>query len=66
MKTIMISMVASALLFTFGCDYDYGKYGKEKTESNSEQTPAEEASPKQFNRIILGYFFDFALKCLIA
>ena len=46
MKTIMISIVASALLFTFGCDYDYGKYGKEKTESNSEQTPAEEASPK--------------------
>jgi len=46
MKEIMISIVASALLFTFGCDYDYGKYGKEKTESNSEQTPAEEASPK--------------------
>ena len=46
MKIIMISIVASALLFTFGCDYDYGKYGKEKTESNSEQTPAEEASPK--------------------
>ena len=46
MKEIMISIVASALLFTFGCDYDYGKYGKEKTESNSEQMPAEEASPK--------------------
>jgi len=46
MKIIMISIVASALLFTFGCDYDYGKYGKEKTESNSEQTQAEESSPK--------------------
>ncbi len=46
MKEIMIFSIASVLLFTFGCNYDYGKYGKEKTESNSEQTPAEEASPK--------------------
>jgi hypothetical protein len=46
MKEIMIFSIASVLLFTVGCNYDYGKYGKEKTESNSEQTQAEEASPK--------------------
>ena len=37
MKVIMVSIITSALLFTFGCNYDYGKYGKDKTETNSEQ-----------------------------
>ena len=46
MKEIMIFSIAAVLLFTFGCDYDYGKYGKEKSESNSEQTQTEETSPK--------------------
>ena len=46
MKKIMVFGIAAVLLFTFGCDYDYGKYGKEKSESNSEQTQTEEASPK--------------------
>jgi len=46
MKEIMIFSIAAVLLFTFGCDYDYGKYGKEKSESNAEQPQAEEASPK--------------------
>ena len=46
MKEIMIFSIASLLLLTVGCNYDYGKYGKEKTESNSEQTQAEEVSPK--------------------
>ena len=46
MKEIMIFSITSVLLFTFGCDYDYGKYGKEKSESNSEQTQTEETSPK--------------------
>ena len=46
MKIIMISIIASALFFTLGCDYDYGKYGKEKNDTNSEKMPAEEVSPK--------------------
>jgi|TARA_B110000914_G_C15431030_1_gene431344 hypothetical protein len=46
MKEIMVFSIAVVLLFTFGCDYDYGKYGKEKSESNSEQTQTEETSPK--------------------
>ena len=37
MKATMVSIITSALLFTFGCNYDYGKYGKDKTETNSEQ-----------------------------
>tara|TARA_B110000495_G_C22630768_1_gene375198 strand:- start:159 stop:311 length:153 start_codon:yes stop_codon:yes gene_type:complete len=46
MREIMIFSIASVLLFTLGCNYDYGKYGKEKNESNSEKTQAEEISPK--------------------
>ena len=44
----MIFSIASVLLLTLGCNYDYGKYGKEKTESNSEseKTQAEDTSPK--------------------
>ena len=38
MRAFMIFIITSALFFTFGCNYDYGKYGKDKTEPNSEQT----------------------------
>ena len=37
MKTVMIFMVALSLFVTLSCNYDYGKYGKDKTESKSEQ-----------------------------
>ena len=37
MKIVMGFMVALSLFVTLGCNYDYGKYGKDKTESNSEQ-----------------------------
>ena len=33
MKAIMVFVIVSALFFTFGCNYDYGKYGKDKTET---------------------------------
>ena len=36
-KILMIFIVALALFVTLGCDYDYGKYGKDKTDSKSEQ-----------------------------
>lgn len=51
MKATMVSIITSALLFTFGCNYDYGEsYGKfkeekDKTESNSEQKNTEGAVP---------------------
>jgi hypothetical protein len=37
----MIFIITSALLFTFGCNYDYGKYGKEKKEAGAEQKQEE-------------------------
>ena len=46
MKEIMIFSIAAVLLSTLGCNYDYGKYGTEKTDSNSEKTQAEETSPR--------------------
>jgi hypothetical protein len=37
MKMVMVLLVALSLFVAVGCNYDYGKYGKEKTESTSEQ-----------------------------
>ena len=37
MRAFMISIVFFVLFFTFGCDYDYGKYGKDKKETGAEQ-----------------------------
>ena len=37
MKTVMVFIVALSLFVTLGCNYDYGKYGKDKTESKTEQ-----------------------------
>ena len=36
-KILMIFIVALTLFVSLGCDYDYGKYGKDKTDSKSEQ-----------------------------
>ena len=44
MKAIMVFVIVSALFFTFGCNYDYGKYGKDKTETNIEQKNEEGAA----------------------
>ena len=41
MKMIMVSIVVSALLFTFGCNYDYGKYGKDKKETEQNDSTGE-------------------------
>ena len=35
MKSITVFFVSLTLFFTIGCNYDYGKYGKDK---NTEQT----------------------------
>ena len=37
MKTVMVFMVTLSLFVTLGCNYDYGNYGKDKTESKPEQ-----------------------------
>ena len=47
MKAIIISITISVLIFTFGCNYDYGKYGKNKTESAPDQTNVEGAVPSE-------------------
>ena len=38
MKSITVYFVLLTLFFTIGCNYDYGKYGKDKKEKNTEQT----------------------------
>ena len=47
MKSILTVLVISVLMFALGCYYDYGKYGKNKTESGSGETNREEAIPNQ-------------------
>ena len=47
MKSIMVFIITCGLFFTFGCNYDYGKYGKNKTESGSGETNGQETIPKQ-------------------
>ena len=41
MKAIIIFIITSVLIFAFGCNYDYGEYGKDKKDSNTEQTSKE-------------------------
>ena len=43
MRAFMISIITSTLLFAFGCNYDYGKYGKDKKETGTEQKQEEGA-----------------------
>ena len=41
MKSMMLFIVISALFLTLGCNYDYGKYGKDKKDTNTEQKSEE-------------------------
>ena len=43
MRRFIVFIFTSALLFTFGCNYDYGKYGKDKNETGAEQKQEEGA-----------------------
>ncbi len=38
MKTILVFLISWTLFYASGCNYDYGKYGKDKKETNAEQT----------------------------
>jgi hypothetical protein len=37
-KSLTVVFISLTLLFTIGCNYDYGKYGKDKKEKNTERT----------------------------
>ena len=38
MKAILVFLISLTLFSTLGCNYDYGKYGKDKKETSAEQT----------------------------
>ena len=38
MKSITVFFVSLTLFITIGCNYDYGKYEKDKKDTNTEQT----------------------------
>ncbi|MEC9423438.1 MAG: hypothetical protein VYC01_03735 [Nitrospinota bacterium] len=44
MKEILIFLISLTLFCTLGCNYDYGKYGKDKKETNMEKTKEGEAN----------------------
>ena len=44
MKSMMVFFVISALFLTLGCNYDYGKYGKDNKDTNTEQKSVEETT----------------------
>ena len=41
MKAIIIFITIAVLIFTFGCNYDYGKYGKDKKETEQKNETGE-------------------------
>ena len=40
MRSILILLIALVLISTFGCNYEYGNYGKSKTDEKNTETPA--------------------------
>ena len=38
MKATLVFFIFWTLFCTLGCNYDYGKYGKDKKETNAEKT----------------------------
>ena len=44
MKGILVFLISLTLFCSFGCNYDYGKYGKDKKETNTDQTKGGEAN----------------------
>ena len=44
MKATLVFFIFWTLFCTLGCNYDYGKYGKDKKETNTEQTKGGEAN----------------------
>ena len=67
MKPFITAIVTLALVLTVGCNYDYGKYGKDKSDSsqtNSQETmSSEESSSKNWGTASL--FFCVWAKWII-
>ena len=40
MRSILILIIALVLISTFGCNYEYGSYGKSKSDEKNTETPA--------------------------
>ena len=53
MKSITVFFVSLTLFITIGCNYDYGKYGKDKKDTNTEQTQQDELNSYQFHSDLL-------------
>ena len=45
MKTILILVIASVLIFASGCNYEYGNYGKDKTDKKTTQSDSGTETP---------------------
>jgi len=48
MRAILLLVIASMVIFTLGCNYEYGNYGKDKSEkkTNESTSGAEAPAPK--------------------
>ena len=48
MRAILFLVIASMLIFTLGCNYEYGNYGKDKSEEKTTESisGAETPAPK--------------------
>jgi hypothetical protein len=40
MRSILILIITLVLISTFGCNYEYGSYGKSKSDEKNTETPA--------------------------
>lgn len=38
MRTILILAIVSMIIFTLGCNYEYGSYGKDKSEEKTTES----------------------------
>ena len=49
MRAISILVIASMLIFTFGCNYEYGNYGKDKSEEKTSESISGAETPASKN-----------------
>ena len=48
MRAILLLVIASMVIFTLGCNYEYGNYGEDKSEKKTTESTsgAEAPAPK--------------------
>ena len=49
MRAMLILVIASMLTFTLGCNYEYGNYGKDKSEEKTTESTSEAETPAPKN-----------------